>query len=453
MHIALICPELPGHLNPMAALGRELARRGHRVSLVARLHAKPKADAYGFELIPVELGEHEIRKLQAGLHKITRLEGLRAVKLTAQLVRDRAVLTLRDGPERLRAAGVEAVVVDQVYVAGAALAESLRLPFVMAYNSLPIHPESGVPPWAFGWRYRTGPVGRLRNRIGNILFDLAHRPLVRTISEFRRRHGFPRFRLEDIGELGLAQIAHLPAFFDFPRAEMPAHFHYTGPWDEPTRDSESVPFPWEKLDGRPLVYASLGTISTNRQRVFRAILEGCAELPFQVVLSLGQKEATLDFPAPANAIVAPFAPQLTLLDRASLFITHAGLNSVLEGLNRGVPMLCIPVTYDHPGIARRVEWLGAGEVLKPGRANATRVRAFVEKLLAGKYREAAQKCREQLKKNPGVVRAADIVEEAFRTGRRVERRKYPQFQDFPTTGLEETWEPSFHVAMPGNNKK
>jgi UDP:flavonoid glycosyltransferase YjiC (YdhE family) len=85
-------------------------------------------------------------------------------------------------------------------------------------------------------------------------------------------------------------------------------------------------------------------------------------------------------------------------------------------------MLCLPVTNDQPGVARRVEWLGAGEVLKPGKATAVRVRTLVEKLLTdGCYRAAAEKCRDLMKSNPGVACAADIVEEAFRTGRRVER--------------------------------
>src|SRR5439155_2876258 len=112
--------------------------------------------------------------------------------------------------------------------------------------------------------------------------------------------------------------------------------------------------------------ASLGTMQKRLQHVLRAILDGCASLNVQVVLSLGKKEAAWDGPVPANAVVVPFAPQLTLLDRASLLVTHAGLNTALEGLARGLPMLCIPVTNDQPGVARRVEWLGAGEVLKPG---------------------------------------------------------------------------------------
>ncbi|MGA7216366.1 MAG: hypothetical protein WBX20_19355, partial [Terrimicrobiaceae bacterium] len=36
-----------------------------------------------------------------------------------------------------------------------------------------------------------------------------------------------------------------------------------------------------------------------------------------------------------SPIVVPFAPQLELLRRAALTITHAGLNTALESLNQG----------------------------------------------------------------------------------------------------------------------
>jgi UDP:flavonoid glycosyltransferase YjiC (YdhE family) len=106
---------------------------------------------------------------------------------------------------------------------------------------------------------------------------------------------------------------------------------------------------------------------------------------------------------------------LKLLDRAHLLVTHAGLNTALEGLTRGLPMLCLPVTNDQPGVARRVEWLGAGEVLSPGKATAARVRAALTRLLTdGRYRAAAMRCKEQVAGTSGVARAADIVEAAFR---------------------------------------
>lgn len=421
MHIALVCPIALGHLNPMATLGRELARRGHRVSLVGSPRAQPKADAFGLGLVLVGMPEYQTGELQNMVDQLADLKGLAAMKLTGEIFRRHSGILLRDGPAALRADGVEAVVVDQASPAGMALADALGLPYVIACDALAMHQEPDVPPSVLGWKYRPGALGRLRNRTGNKLLELVAKPIFAVVSEFRVRNGLTPFRMQDSFEAGLAQIAQQPEFFDFPRKALPAHFHYTGPWHEPARDSESTPFPWEKLDGRPLVYASLGTMQNRLQHVFEAILEACADLPLQVVLSLGKEEAQWDGTVPSNAIVVPFAPQLTLLDRASVLITHAGLNTVLEGLARGLPMLCIPVTNDQPGVSRRVEWLGAGEVLPLGNVSAARIRTLVEKLLAGAHRQAAQKYRDLLRANPGVVRAADIVEEAFRSGKRVAR--------------------------------
>jgi zeaxanthin glucosyltransferase len=422
MHIALVCPELHGHMNPMATLGQELVRRGHRVSLVGSPWAQSKSDACGFEFLPVGLPEHQSGEAQSKLDTLARMKGLAALRLTAQILQRATAIFLRDAPEHFRTRGVQGVIVDQVSPAGSALADVLKLPFVIVCNALAMHQEPGIPPGVLPWRYRTGFLGRLRNRVGNAVLKIAAGPINRTVTEFRKRHGMPSSKFSDTNVLGLAQIAQQPAFFDFPRQNLPTHVHYTGPWHGPQRDTETAPFPWDKLNGRPLIYASLGTIQNQLQRLFRAILDGCAPLNVQVVLSLGRKDATWNEPTPSNAIVVPFAPQLKLLERASLLITHAGLNTTLEGLARGLPMLCLPVTNDQPGVARRVEWLGLGEVLKPGQATAEKIRATVGKLLAdGRYRTAAEKCRDQLKGNPGVVRAADIVEQSLRTGKRVER--------------------------------
>ena len=56
-HFGLICPELSGHLNPMTTLGRELKRRGHRVTLIGRPDAQRKTETAGLEFAVV--GEKE----------------------------------------------------------------------------------------------------------------------------------------------------------------------------------------------------------------------------------------------------------------------------------------------------------------------------------------------------------------------------------------------------------
>lgn len=52
-HFGIICPTSPGHLNPMMALGRELNRRGHRVTIIQVLDAQAQALAasLGFQVI------------------------------------------------------------------------------------------------------------------------------------------------------------------------------------------------------------------------------------------------------------------------------------------------------------------------------------------------------------------------------------------------------------------
>lgn len=422
MHIALVCPEMHGHLNPMATLGRELANRGHKVSLAGSPRARPKADACGFDLLPVGVAEHDSGLTQRMVDQLAEMKGLAALKHTVGMLRDAVTVALRDLPGLLRQSSVDAAVVDQVSPAGAAVADALRLPQVVVCNALALHQEAGVPPPLVGWPYRPGPLGRLRNTFGNMLLRVVARDMRRVLNRYRRENGLPP---DEPGSyrVGLAHLAQQPAFFDFPRRELPPQFHYTGPWHDHTRDSETVPFPWERLDGRPLIYASLGTLQNRLQHVFRAILDGCADMPVQVVLSLGRTDATWTQPVPSNAVVVPFAPQLSLLDRATLLVTHAGLNTALEGLARGLPMLCMPVTNDQPGVAQRVKYLGAGEILLPAKATAARVRSLVELLLRDpKYRETSGKWRDKLKSAPpGVVHAADVIEKAFRTGKAVLR--------------------------------
>ena len=75
---------------------------------------------------------------------------------------------------------------------------------------------------------------------------------------------------------------------------------------------------------------------------------------------------------PRDPITVPFAPQLELLKRAAVCITHAGLNTALESLTNGVPMVAIPITNDQPGVAARVRWTRSGEVVPLKKLNVVR---------------------------------------------------------------------------------
>ena len=61
-----------------------------------------------------------------------------------------------------------------------------------------------------------------------------------------------------------------------------------------------------------------------------------------------------------NPIVVDFAPEMALLKRAQLLITHAGQNTILEAISQGVPMVALPRNVDQPAMAARVEYAGVG---------------------------------------------------------------------------------------------
>jgi MGT family glycosyltransferase len=172
-----------------------------------------------------------------------------------------------------------------------------------------------------------------------------------------------------------------------------------------------VPFPWEKLDGRPLVYASLGTLQNRLESVFVQIAEACAPLAVQLVVSLGGSPIALP-PLPGNPIVVPYAPQLELLDRAIAVVTHGGLNTVLECLSRGVPVVVLPITNDQPGVAARIAHAGAGVSLPVNQLRVPSLQAALSQVLTDpRYRQNAQRLQQDIRQAGGLTRAADLLEQ------------------------------------------
>jgi MGT family glycosyltransferase len=218
----------------------------------------------------------------------------------------------------------------------------------------------------------------------------------------------------------LAQVTPLPAAFEFdiPMRDRHPLLHYTGPFVD-AQQRPQIDFDWNRLDGRPLVYASLGTLQNGSEDIFRVIAATCADLPVQLVISLGGgiDEARLGALA-GDPIVVKYAPQLDLIKHSTIVITHAGINTAMESFAEGVPLVCIPLGNDQPGVASRVRARGAGVVVPPRRLTAKRLHAAVRAVLEDdSYRIAARKLQASIQQTDGLGLAADVVEEALKIKR------------------------------------
>jgi zeaxanthin glucosyltransferase len=416
MRIGVLCPEIHGHLNPMLALAAEMRRRGHSVTLVGIADGESRAIAAGINFRPIGESVFPLGAYVTQAARLAKLSGLSALRYTIDLYVQHAAVLLDEAPHVLSQLNVDALLVDQTIVPGKTIAEIVGVPFANVCGALPMNREPGVPPAVIGWSYRASWWGRWRNRLGYRAIELLVRPMERLIAEHRRQR---TLRPEPMGDncfSQLAQIGQLPKCFDFPRKRLPSCFHYTGPLSDANSRPE-VAFPYDALDGRPLVYASLGTIQNGREHLYRVIAEAFVGLEMQLVISLGgSRWIDASRALPGSPLVVEFAPQLELLDRATLVITHAGMNSVLEALARGKPLVAMPVTNDQPAVAARIAWTGCGKVVPLNRLNAMRLRQTIHEVMSQPtYRNAALRLGRAIQVAGGVTKAAQIVEQALST--------------------------------------
>jgi zeaxanthin glucosyltransferase len=415
--IGAFCFPGTGHINPMTALARRLRERGHEFVIFGIADTEARIRATGTEFCLIGESDYPPGTLRALDQRFGELKGLATFKFTVERVKNTARMVLRDGPEAVRRARADFLLIDEADMGGN-VAEYLRIPFVSIAFFPPLGQDSRIPPFCFGWSAGQGLLSRLRNWLGMRLLSRVAAPIYALVNRQRREWGLKPLKSSADSLSPLAQIAQMPAALEFAIGGLPPLIHYTGPFvDMQTR--EPVEFPWERLDGRPLVYASLGTMQNGSEEIFRTIAAACDGLHAQLVISLGGGLAPERLgKLPGDPVVVAYAPQLEIVRRAAAVITHAGLNTVLESLAEGVPLVCMPLGNDQPGVAARVAARGAGVVVSRSRLKASRLRESVRAVLEDeRYRIAARAVQAAMRRIDGPEMAADIIESAFQIRR------------------------------------
>ncbi len=419
-HFGIICPTAAGHLNPMTTLGYELKQRGHRVSVIGIEDARPKALAAELEFQVIGKSDFPTGSTKELFTQLGNLSGFKALQYTLTWIAKNANIVLRDAPEVIEIAGIEALLVDQAAPEGGTVAEHLNIPFISVCSAIMLNRELNVPPFITSWDYNPSWRGLLRNRIGYGILNRLGISLRQVINDYRQQWNLSLYHQPNQNYSQLAQLSQQPESFEFPRQELPKCFHFTGYYSNPI-SREPVFFPYEKLTGQPLIYASMGTLQNRLLWVFEMIAKACVGLDVQLIIALGGGASPESLPElPGNPIVVGYAPQLELLQKASLTITHAGMNTTLESLSNGVPMVAIPITNDQPGVAARIAWTGTGEVVPLKQVSVEKLQKAIKQVLTvDSYKQNALKLQAANRQGGGVIKAADIIEQVIATGKPV----------------------------------
>jgi zeaxanthin glucosyltransferase len=401
-----------GHLNPLIALAQQLKDRGHKVTFFEKPKIENRVLQAGLEFFPVGRNRPSSKR-RPEVNDPSIWSELSKLRSNLKRIISDVEMFLREIHPALVQTGVEVLIINEIALTGPTLAQMLSLPYFIISTSVPHN---------FGWKVysrfsRTSDLTSwfsLEDALLEISALRMRGPIRHALDRYRRQAGFGPVR--EISKVfpALAQITQLPQFLDFPRRTLPANFYYTGPFVNGAA-RPTIEFPWDRLDGRPVIYTSFGTTRNIKPDVFHLVAEACLKFDLQLVISLGGRFDPEMFPdLKGNPLVVRYAPQLEILKIARIVITHGGPNTVFEALMEGKPMIAIPMAHDQPAVAARLARLKLAEVLPVKSLSAKQLCLALEKLLNGSsYHDAAMEAQLKIRSSRGLERAVEVIEEAL----------------------------------------
>ena len=162
-HFAGFCDPSPSHVMAIGAIGRALKKRGHRVTLFHIPGLESLAQAQDLEFIALPLDPKRHWTLEERMRRLRKLGGL-SIAETIEDMNQRTEIVCEGAPELIRAAHIDALLVDQIIPAASVVAERLHLPFFSICNSLPLNRDPNCPPWFLPFGFRDSGLARLRNQ-------------------------------------------------------------------------------------------------------------------------------------------------------------------------------------------------------------------------------------------------------------------------------------------------
>lgn len=338
--IVFFCIPAHGHTNPTLGVVRELAARGHEVLYYSYEAFREQIETAGARFVPCDGFDAELR--------LTPEEASRVGSDLALSTRVLVDTTLSlDGMvcgemERLKP---ECIVADSMAVWGKAVALKLGIPFV-----------SSTTTFAFN-RYSARI---MKQGVGELCSMLFAMPKVK--KDIRRLwdKGYPIHNILDIiqNDDKTDTIVYTSPQFQPCAETFSDRYAFVGPSIRPAR--EVVEKKREKL-----IYISMGTVNNDLLPLYQNCIKALKDTPWQVILSVGNQVDLGRFGAlPEHISVYPTVDQIAVLEKADVFLSHCGMNSVSESLYHSVPLVMLPKTSEQGGVAARTEQLGAGLRLK-----------------------------------------------------------------------------------------
>jgi MGT family glycosyltransferase len=415
-----------GPTNNCVGIGDVLRRRGHRIVFVVEQSFAGTLEARGFEERPIRLAPAPEEPEEPGqfwkdfirdtapVFRESTIDQLRGfIAPTWQALLDGARYVDARLAEILDELHPDTIVEDNVCAFPAIPASGRPWVRIVSCNPLEVKDPALPPPFSglpledrSGW-------GAFRAEYARQVGELQS-----SFSQFCVERGAPPLtELEMIHESPWLNLTIYPAELDYPRSRP------LGPtWHNLETSVRATDDPWTppEDDGRALVYVSLGSLGSADVALMERLVDVLARTPHRYIVSKGPQANAYELAD--NMIGAEFLPQTSVLPHVDAVITHGGNNTTTECMWFGKPMLVLPVFWDQHDNAQRVHETGYGLRLPTYAFDEDDLHRDVDRLLTDDaLRTRAAAAGERLRRRPGTVAAAALIESVAASGEPVHR--------------------------------
>ncbi|MEI1420963.1 UDP-glucosyltransferase [Bacillus cabrialesii] len=378
-HISMINIPAYGHVNPTLALVEKLCEKGHRVTYATTEEFAPAVQKAGGEALiyhtslnidPKQIRER-IEKNETTLNLLK--ESLSILPQLEELYQD-------DQPDM--------VIYDFIALAGKLFADKLNVPVVKLCSS-----------YAQNESFQFGSEEMLKKI----------REAEAEFKAYLEQEQLPAVSFEQLAVPEALNIVFMPKSFQIQNETFDDRFCFVGPSLGKRTAQESLSI---EKDDRPVMLISLGTAFNAWPEFYKMCIDAFRESSWQVIMSVGKTidpESLGDIPD--HFTIRQSVPQLEVLEKADLFISHGGMNSTMEAMNAGVPLVVIPQMYEQELTAKRVDDLGLGVYLPTEEVTVSRLQEAVQAVSGDReVLSRVKNMQKDVKEAGGAERAAAAIE-------------------------------------------
>jgi UDP:flavonoid glycosyltransferase YjiC (YdhE family) len=379
-----------GDVHPYVGLGRALRSRGHDVTLITSEPFRGVSERAGLTFLPThsaaefeELSKHpDLWHPQRGLRLVLRAAS-RALRV------EYARIGEAYQPKRSVLVGHSLSFATRVFEdAHAAPAATLQLApsiFRSRYRQpvfLPGRDTTALPRW-------------VKRTMWWLVDRAAIDPLIAPeVNRLRRDLGLRRVsRIFHVWLHSPQRVIGLfPEWFAPPQPDWPPQLRLTGfpLYDESDQHALAPDLEAFVAGGSPPLVFTPGSANRAAEAFFRTAVEATLRLKRRALL-LTRYGDQVPKPLPPEVRHEAYVPFSQVLPRCGALVHHGGIGTCAQALAAGVPQLVMPLGFDQPDNATRLERLGVGAWVVPSRFTTDRVAEALGALLQGETVHA--RCR------------------------------------------------------------